>query len=208
MKFQAAVRFGVFVGLLATPMFAGVILPATGEGWCESGNSCNNTDTSVIDNLYSSSGYHNWMAFDIPNLGGITSATLSIWNDGSDYYADATIIYSLFNASSIDYAGLVSGSVLGTQNVAAADTGVSHYVDITLNANALSLLTAAQGSNFVFGGGVDAGAGGFAEAFGYTVGNPAAQLTLNASGAVPEPGTWAMLLGGLGGVFIARRRRA
>lgn len=208
MKFQTALGFGVFVGLLATPMFAGVVLPATGEGWCDSTNFCDNTSTSTISNLYVSSGYHNWMAFDIPNLGSVTSATLSIWNDGSDSFNDSTIIYSLFNASSIDFGGLVSGSVLGTQNVAAADTGVGHYVDITLNAAALSLLTAAQGSNFVFGGSVDAGAGGFAEAFGYTGGEPAAQLTLNGSGAVPEPGTWAMLLGGLGGVFIARRRRA
>ena len=206
MKYQTALRFGVLVCLLATPMFAGVVLTATGEGWCDSSNSCNNTDTSVIRNLYVSSGYHNWMAFDIPNLGGVTSATLSIWNDGQDFYDDSTIIYSLFNASSIDYPGLINGSVLGTQNASAADTGVSHYVDITLNATALGLLTAAQGSNFVFGGGVDAGAGGFAEAFGYTGGVPSAQLTLNGGGA-PEPGTWAMLLGGLGGVLIGRRRR-
>jgi len=169
----------------------------------------NNLSTSVLANACVGCDedgvtFRAWEAFDIPGSVNIASATLSIWNDGANSCADSSRTFTVYAASSLDWDGLVTGPALGTQNLGEADTGVSHWVDIPLNAAALSLLTTAEGTRFVFGGAINTINTSTIELFGgYTTGLPAARLTLE---TVPEPS--AGLLGvGLGGLALVWRRR-
>lgn len=134
---------------------------------------------------------------------------MSIYNQQFNLTQNPNSIYSLYSVSGISFTGLVSGSVLGTVSSGTANTGVDHYVDITLNATAISLLNGAQGSTFVFGGSVDEplDSGNIVALFGFTSGLPEPILTLTEGATVPEPGTWAMLLGSLGTLAFMRRRR-
>ena len=181
-----------------------VTITATGEGWCESGGFCNNTNTSVIANTFSGKSgnlYRDWFAFDLTGASGsITSATLSIWNDGSNFNNVSGALYNLYQAAGISYSGLVSGSSLGDILTSVADTGVSHYVDITLNAAGLAALTAGEGSTFVFGGFNNGD-----QIFGYTGGVPIATLTYTTT--VPEPGSMGLLGFGLLALAFAKRRK-
>ncbi|MGD0014054.1 MAG: PEP-CTERM sorting domain-containing protein [Bryobacteraceae bacterium] len=204
------------VALIAVPVHAATVA-ATGEGWCGlyavGGERCGNTDTSLIRNTYAGNSpgegvFRDWFAFNIPSLGGpVLNATLWIWNHGWNSTQDPSGTYTLYNPSAIDYASLAVGPGLGSVTAAVADTGVSHYVGIPLNATALSLLNAAQGSQFLFGGAVDIiDPSLLVEFFGYTDGTPVAMLDLNST-AIPEPGMIGMLLGGLAALGLARRRR-
>ena len=148
------------------------------------------------------------VAFDIPNLGTITSATLSIWNDAENYTTNPAATYNVYEGDILTYSGIVTGPVFGSQNVGQADTAVSHYVDIVLNSDALGILNGAQGTNFWFGGGVVGANGGeVVEIFGYTDGTPLAMLTLNGTSEIPEPGTFTVVALGLAmAVLIGRSR--
>jgi hypothetical protein len=202
--------FVLLVGFVAMPS-SGDTIYATGSGWCDSGGSCNNTNTSVINNHFaglSGNGYNNWLAFDIPNLGTITSATLSIWNDAQNYTTNPAATYNVYEGDVLTYAGIMTGQIFGSQNVGLADTGVGHYVDIVLNNDALGILNGAQGTNFWFGGSVVANPGDHVEIFGYTGGTPLAMLTLNETSEIPEPGTFAAVALGLATAAVLRRRRA
>jgi hypothetical protein len=196
--------------LAAVPVRAGSVY-AVGEGWCEnSAGGCNNTDLTTIastfaGNIVGSGGYrNNWFVFNIPSIGLISNATLWIWNEGANYTDDTTRTYTLYNSAAIDFHSLGSGPVLGSVNVGVADSGVSHYVGILLNPTALSLLNAAQGSQFLFGGAIDLlDPAVEVELFAYDMGTPA-RLDYN---SVPEPGTLTLLLGGLAVLGMAVRRR-
>ncbi len=184
----------------------------TGSGWCRKGIGCNNTDTSVSDNNDAGVGFNDWFAFDIPDVGTITGATLSIWE--APFYApgEASAVWSVYQAAGLDYDDLVNWLVLGSVNQADAGDGTGHYVSIELDAAALGALQAAEGGQFIFGGTSDG------DIFGYGPDLPPALLTLSnyvplavvAEGDpvnAPEPASLAMFsiaLDGLGGV---RRRR-
>ena len=202
MKRLALVLFlvGIFTG---AAFGSGITVTASGSGWVRDNGTYNNDNVSIIDNLFVNYNYHDWISFAIPQVGVITNATLSIWNDGSNVSTDPEVTFTSHAASGIDWLGLVAGSPLGAQNVSAADTGAEHYVDIVLNATALNLLNAAQGNLFIFGGGVDTDEPS-SELFGYTGGTPSAQLILNET--VPEPSTFLLLGAGLGGLAFFRRK--
>lgn len=181
---------------------------ATGEGWCSQNNGCNNTSVNHISNTIAGNfggggDFHNWFAFNIGS-GTISSATLSIWNAGSNQSSENSAVYDLHAASGISLAGLINGVSFGSISAGAADTGVSHYVNINLNEDGINFLNGNQGNNVVFGGGVTQG-NSVVRFFGYTGGTPVAQLTTVS--AVPEPETYGMLLAGLGLMgFITRRK--
>ena len=200
------------LGLVAAHGGAGAtVLEANGSGWC-AGNfhTCNNTDTSTNANTFT--GYRartftrSWFAFDLGALAGrrITSATLSIWNDGDNLPDLPDDQFSLYRAASIDYDGLMNGAALGSVTAGVADTRVSHYVDIALNAAGLAALDA--GGLFVFGGDTTSAS----EFFGSTDGFPVARLDVTVEGTarVPEPGSAALLGLGWLGLLLARRAYA
>lgn len=137
----------------------------------------------------------------------MTSASINIWNDGQNSTTNASVVYNLYEAAGISYGGLESGPSLGSINVGDADTGVSHYVTIDLNAAGLAALNANLGGQIILGG-VLAGASSadFVEFVGYTDGTPEAYLNISAT-TTPEPGS-VMLLGmGLLGLAAMVRRK-
>ena len=165
-------------------------LTSTGEGSCLLGGSCNNTDPNALSNTAAGSDFGNivanWFAFDLPNLGKpITSASLSVFNDGNDITQNSTAVYNLYAATGFTFADLTGGTSLGSDPLASADTGVSHFENIAINSAGLALLNSEQGTQILLGGGVDgASTTLIVEIFGFTQGSPAATLTVS---TVPEP---------------------
>jgi hypothetical protein len=190
-------------------LLAGVVMPAaagqitsTGSGWCNA-SSCNNTNTSSFNNTYADNLFHNWLAFDLIALQGqlVTDATINIFNHSLNTAANKAT-YNLYQASSINFGGLVSGVILGTVKGAEADKNVGHFVKIHLNAEGLKALNASAGKSIVFGGVGTAGS----EFFGYTGGRDKAFLKLE-SKAIPEPANVALFGLGLLAFVGARRRK-
>jgi hypothetical protein len=196
---------------IAAPASA-VVINATGQGWCTSGGSCNNTNTSTIQNTFAgvaSSGgvsYRDWFYFNIP-VGTYVSAIISINNNASNVTSQPTSVFTLSAATGVNYAGLGAGTALGTVTTGAADTGVTHYVDITLNGSALSLLNTAAGGGFLFGGKVSGNNSSMNQIFGYGNGTPVAYLTLIPQVAIPEPAAWLTMMFGFAVVGRAMRRK-
>lgn len=191
------------------------VFDATGEGWCELGGVCNNTNTSSLANTFAGSFngpgiFDDWLAFSLPNLGApITSASLMIFNSEHNFTDNSGAIYNLYGASGIDFASLATGPILGSDALATADNGVGHHENISLNAAGLGFLNAHQGGLVLFGGDVaGAGSGLNAQIFGYTDGRPGAMLLTVETSAVPEPRSLVlvMMLAFLLTVIIQRKR--
>ena len=204
--------FGVVATLLLLASLASAgSVSATGEGWCNQGGGCNNTSTSFITNTFAGNSfgtyYNDFVALTLPSS-HISSATISIWNDGEDFNLNSAAVYNLYAASSISYGGLATGPSLGSISVSAADTGISEYITITLNAAGLAALNAHLGSTFVFGGAVSGLIPSLeTEIFGYTNGVPIAFLTYNTAAVTPEPASLLMLGSGLVGMASLLRRK-
>lgn len=180
---------------------------ASGEGWCKP-DECNNINSNSISNTFAGdldigSVSHNWFAFNIPILGTISSASLNIWNENSNYNYNPSAIYNVHSASGFNFTDLVSGNILGSISVGDASNGTSRYVNIFFNTQGISFLNISQGSQVVFGGDI---VGSDVQLFGYTNGYPLASLDLIA--AVPEPETYAILFLGLGLVGLVARRKS
>lgn len=96
-----------------------------------------------------------------------------------------------------------------------ANTGLSHYVGISLNTAGLAALNANAGGQFNFGGSITTSfptpqnTNDQIAIFGWGNGEPLAYLEYNTTAPVPEPETYAMMLAGLGMLgFMARRRKS
>ncbi|HNJ76251.1 MAG TPA: PEP-CTERM sorting domain-containing protein [Azospira sp.] len=105
------------------------------------------------------------------------------------------------------YDDLGDGATLGSYNASLSDNG--SFIRISLNGSGLSALNAAAGGLFVIGGRVTTLAGdtGSQTIFGFTNDNNMASTQLRLVTAVPEPETYAMLLGGLTVLGLRLRRR-
>jgi len=139
--------------------------------------------------------YNDFFTFDLSNVSGpITSAVLSAGNPSIGYSGASSATYSLYDVTTAVatvessnsgataiYNDLGSGVFYGSVGVGPFDNGAN--VVVTLDANALAALTAAEGGKFAIGG------------------------TLGTYTAAPEPAAWVIMLLGLGGVGGAMRRR-
>ena len=205
---------------LAAPAQADTVF-ADNSGWINSagGNSAAGFNGGINNNFagWENNEYNNFFNFLLPNT-SFTSATLYIYNEASNPDPspyDAGAFYTVHQASSFDFAGLESGPGLGSVTLLSSNTGVGHYVGISLNATGLSALNAAAGGQFNFGGSITTS---FANPettndqiaiFGWGGGTPIAYLDYSTTTApIPEPETYAMMLAGLGMLgFMARRRK-
>jgi hypothetical protein len=183
------------------------VLNATETGWIRSdGEHLSANQNYLVGDceaacFTSQFSYNDYFVFDLSNISGpITSAVLSIGN-GNGYEAGALSTYSLFDVvsaiSSLDverspgdptgqalFNDLQSGVLYGSRSITSVTQ--NSQVDTTLNASALAALNTARGSLFAIGGTL----------------RPGTEIP----GSVPEPGTWAMMLLGFGGIGMALRR--
>lgn len=170
-----------------------------GRGWWSStgSHSDSNYGAASVDDGFGVYVYHNYFVFDVGTLGGSTvlNAYLHLWQINGGYQsADPSLIYSVWDVTSpldqvmtdrtarLDiFTDLGSGIGYGSRSVSAADNGV--FVDVLLNDAALSFLNSQPiGQALVgFGGMVTA--------------------------AAPAPETWTLMLGGLGLLGLAVRRK-
>jgi hypothetical protein len=202
---------GLVIGALgqANTVTAGTLsITATGEGWASNYFLPNNTNTGAIANTFSGNEFsfidlqfQDWFAFNVPNTGGtITGVTINIWNNGQNFNTVPGATYNLYGASSITFGGLVTGPILGSVLTSSADTGISHFVAIRLNAIGVREMNAAQGSQFIFGGFNNGD-----QIFGYTDGTPVATLDQTTNTVVPEPGGLMLLSLGLASIHVVGR---
>lgn len=210
---------GLAILLLATPLTrpaSALTIFASGSGWCSNSFGCNSADTTTINNHSAGhfaapdADFRNWFAFDIPD-GTVfgPGATIHIWSSLLNTTSEPDAPYYLVAASGFSYAGLASGSILGTIKLGDANTGVDHYASIALNATAIALLNGAAGGNFLFGGYV-VFAGNPSEdgVFAFGDGSPIAFLDSSSSGAVPVPAALPLFASGLGVIgFLGWRRK-
>ncbi len=205
------------IAAVASALIAGaanaVDVTASGSGWIQpDGNTNSFGFGDGIHNHYAGidgQAYNNYFEFLVPNA-TITSASLSIYNASNNTTIDAAAEYSVHAASSFTFSGLADGPSFGSVTLGVADTGVSHYVSITLNSLGLDFLNSHLGQTIQFGGttatSVDpSNCFDCVAVFGYTGGSPVAFLSLD---AVPEPATWALMIVGFGLVGTTLRRRA
>jgi len=149
--------------------------------------------------------YRNFFRFDLTGVSDtVTSAILRI-HLGNYNSEDASESYEVFDAPSLTYANLGSGTSYGSREIFLTETG---NVDIVLSAAAITDISNALGGLFDLGGAItslDATPTTTELLFGNTNQLSTRQLILN---PIPEP-TAALLLGlGLTGLAAIRRRRA
>lgn len=113
------------------------------------------------------------------------------YNIGFDYYAPANGISNPFDAS---LGFTVSGAPVGTTLLAGSASGTPGQTWFNYNSSFVATSTGAQTVAFAF-----TGRGSTAADFGID--------RVFVTAAVPEPGTWAMMLLGFGAIGFSMRRR-
>ena len=170
-------------------------LSAVSTGWWDNtGSSVAALNYGVGDGGNTTVDHHDFFVFDLANVRGtITGAQLSIGNAANGYLPgvpqgistfsmfDVTTSIAALEAANTGqmaiFDDLASGTLFASRTVSAADNGTQ--VLITLNANAIAALNAAEGGAFAIGG----------------------VLT----NSTPEPGTVMLLGSALAGLLCLRR---
>jgi hypothetical protein len=207
------------------------------RGWYLQTNSHQPGNDNYITGQIGASDYHDFFTFDLAGVTGtITSATLHLFELSGTNFATGGFVstqtsetFQVFiytgNILTLDaggtvpgaYNGLVSGTLAGSTSISAANGGT--FVDVSLDPAALAVLTNGEGGLFAFGGdllGVPDGlltqrtvfANSSVDDIGAPDGNTQLILTTLPSAPVLEPGSLVLLLSGIGGIAMSRRRRA
>jgi len=168
------------------------------SGWFRDDGLHSGGNTNYLTALAPDYGYaesRSFFTFDVGN--GVTSASVSIGNDPTSGFLSSTgapITLTLFDVSSaidtnLSYSGAPGIAIfndLGTGTIYGSVTvfGPTSAVVVSFNAAGIAAINAAgdAGGPFTFGGSI--------------------------STAVPEPGSWAMMIAGFGLVGAAVRRRS
>ena len=190
------------------------------QGWVNSNGGSN--EATPLGNTYTGNDtglrFNSWAAFFIPAGTNWASATLSlspaVYGDAPpsviglfDFDGGLQPLLNTFHPGTDVFADLGGG----TQYAAA--TLYDSAVDITLNGAALADINAVGGSYFVIGftnqtlNAVPVETGDQGIYLGGIRAEPYLELTLSTVPAVPEPGTYAMLLAGLAVAGVAARRQ-
>ena len=196
-------------------------LTSSAQGWVNNGlngNGAANGNNTFTGNEYSQR-YNSWAAFDVP-VGVYGSLELILT---PDFYGnsvgdqigvyDVTTAYSVFqNSSKPDnsaYFDLGTGS--NYANFFAFDGST---LTITLGGTALADLNNAAGGKFIIGftnltkNATPSGASQDDGVYTNGGGSPVLRVTEGGVAPVPEPGAWALMILGVGGVGAALRRGA
>jgi hypothetical protein len=190
------------------------------QGWVNSNGGSN--EATPLGNTYTGNDtglrFNSWAAFFIPAGTTWESATLSL---SPSVYGDAPAsVIGLFDVDgglqpflNTFHPGTDVFADLGSGNQYASATLYDSPAIITLNGAALADINAVSGSYFVIGftnqtlNAVPVDAGDQGIYLGGIRAEPYIELTLSTVPAVPEPGTYAMLLAGLAVAGMAARRR-
>ena len=189
-------------------------------GWYRNDGAHNTANTNFIAGTTARGTYRNFFAFDLAGLTGrVTSATLSIASNGRYQSFSRSATYNLHQVTTsvaslvggtggaAAYTDLGDGTLYGSTTVSTRGnrTRAMPTGTLVLN-NALSDLTAAQGSQIAFGGTTDA----YPYLWGYSSGANAATLTLQFDPTVvlPIPAPLVLLLTALGATAFAARRKS
>ncbi len=148
--------------------------------------------------------YRNFFRFDLTGVSDtVTSAILRI-HIGTYNSDDPSETYAVFDAPSLIYANLGSGTSYGSREILSSETGTA---DIVLNAAAIADINSALGGLFDVGGDVtslDAAPTTTELLFGNTNQLSTRQLILN---PIPEPASALLLSLGLTALAAGRRHR-
>ncbi|GGY57943.1 PEP-CTERM sorting domain-containing protein [Pseudoduganella albidiflava] len=212
---------GIFALAAALPAHAESISAiAQVQGWVNSNGGSN--EATPLGNTFTGNEtgmrFNSWAAFFIPAGTTWASATLSL--SPSVYGNAPPSVIGLFDVEgglqpllNTFEPGTGVFADLGSGTRYAAATLHDSPVDISLNGAALADINALAGAYFVIGftnqtlNAVPVEAGDQGIYLGGIRNEPYLELTLSTVPAVPEPGTYAMLLAGLAVAGVAARRR-
>jgi hypothetical protein len=201
---------------------AEVAVFADGRGWIDSGGTASGglADSNYIAGFYCLGGncqdgvveVRNYFTFDLPDLTeGLVSAVLELDSRWLRLGGETSLTYQLTSTAGFTFDLLGGGEAYGQSAYGVGDDEMVRQV--ALNATALDAIRNAGGGSFALSGKVLAPVDYSGDDVHYAFGNthdPQTQPVrlLLTTAPVPEPGTWALMVGGFGlaGGTLRRRR--